>query len=172
MLQSRHFDVAVLVELYSKPRVQVGSCKWNLLLRVRLQHMSSHAAATCLAQDITDYCTRMLAAGPIASGSRDDLPSPAPLVAPTVGQGGDGSDDATLTPLMRTACAVVQEMRSAIVRVTGGLTCSAGIACNAMLAKVRGVGGLLADVAVAHVACNDADCIKLQQAQRSVLPVL
>ena len=31
---------------------------------------------------------------------------------------------------------VVQEMRQKVTEATGGLTCSAGIACNPMLAKI------------------------------------
>jgi nucleotidyltransferase/DNA polymerase involved in DNA repair len=32
---------------------------------------------------------------------------------------------------------IVHELRQKVITATGGLTCSAGIACNPMLAKVR-----------------------------------
>ena len=45
-------------------------------------------------------------------------------------------DNATLLQLRHAACVVLQEIRSKIQGVTGGLTCSAGIANNFLLAKI------------------------------------
>jgi nucleotidyltransferase/DNA polymerase involved in DNA repair len=90
----------------------------------------------CLAQDITDVCVtraRLLqdaAAAAIAAGG------PAPSL--------DGSN------LSDVAAHVVQELRAKVTVATGGLTCSAGIACNPMLAKVS-----------EHLACL-SNCTRLQ----------
>jgi nucleotidyltransferase/DNA polymerase involved in DNA repair len=81
---------------------------------------------------------------------------------------GDGS---AMPSMISVADRLVQELRQKVITATGGLTCSAGIACNPMLAKVMTCWSnvVFAPVVNAVLTDDSSDCIKLQQAKWAIL---